>query len=36
VRFFIPSHLAYGSTGFRIIPPNADLVFDMEIVSIAE
>ena len=35
-RIFIPSHLGYGPTGFRIIPPNADLVFDMEIISIVE
>lgn len=35
VRLFIPSHLGWGSQGSRgVIPPNADVVFDLEIVSI--
>lgn len=34
IRVFIPSHLGYGSSGNRnVIPPNADLVFDLEIVA---
>lgn len=30
---FVPSHLAYGERGNRGIPPNTDLVFEIEIVS---
>lgn len=36
VRLFIPSHLGYGPQGGGPIPPNADLVFDLEIMGIAE
>ncbi|HET8737903.1 MAG TPA: peptidylprolyl isomerase [Pricia sp.] len=36
VRLFIPSHLGYGPQGTGPIPPNADLVFDLEITGIAE
>jgi len=38
VRVFIPSHLGYGPQGGArgAIPPNADLVFDLEITGIAE
>ncbi len=35
-RLFIPSHLGYGSQGTGPIPPNSDLVFDLEITGIAE
>ncbi len=34
-RVFIPSYLAYGPAGSRgVIPPNANLIFDMEIMGI--
>lgn len=36
VRVFIPSHLGYGPQGSGPIPPNSDLVFDLELVGIAE
>lgn len=36
VRVFIPAHLGYGPQGTGPIPPNADLVFDLEITGIAE
>ncbi|XLS30421.1 peptidylprolyl isomerase [Flavobacteriaceae bacterium M23B6Z8] len=33
-RIFIPSHLGYGSAGAgNVIPPDADLVFDLEIID---
>ncbi|MDX1272529.1 peptidylprolyl isomerase [Bizionia paragorgiae] len=36
-RAFIPAALAYGARGAgRVIPPNSDLVFDLEIVSLQE
>ncbi|MCB0374418.1 MAG: peptidylprolyl isomerase [Sinomicrobium sp.] len=37
VRLFIPSALGYGPTGSRnVVPPDADLVFDLEIVEIVK
>ncbi len=37
VRLFIPSHLGYGAQGAgNVIPPNANLVFDLEITGIAQ
>lgn len=35
-RVFIPPHLGYGAQGTGPIPPNADLVFDLEITGMAE
>lgn len=36
VRLYIPSHLGYGPQGMGPIPPNSDLVFEIELVSLAE
>ncbi|MEM7085433.1 MAG: peptidylprolyl isomerase [Bacteroidota bacterium] len=34
---FVPSHLAYGEQGIRgLIPPNSDLIFELELVEIFE
>ncbi len=36
VRLFIPSHLGYGPQGGGPIPPDADLIFDLEITGLAQ
>lgn len=36
VRLFIPSYLGYGPQGGGPIPPNADLIFDLEIIGLVE
>lgn len=36
IRLFIPSHLGYGQQGYGPVPPNTDLVFDLEITGIQE
>ena len=36
VRIFVPSHLGYGSQGNGPIPPEAELVFDLEITGITK
>ncbi len=37
VTIYIPAHLAYGERGIpNVIPPNSDLFFELELVSIVE
>jgi peptidylprolyl isomerase len=35
-RVFIPSYLGYGANGMGPIPPNSNLIFDLEIFGLAE
>ncbi|WP_188466475.1 peptidylprolyl isomerase [Bizionia arctica] len=35
-RVFIPSYLGYGANGMGPIPPNSNLVFDLEIMGLVE
>ena len=30
---FVPAHLGYGEQGARVIPPNADLIFELELME---
>ncbi len=36
IRLFIPPHLGYGNQGGGPIPPNSDLIFDLEMTKIVE
>jgi len=36
IRIFLPSHLGLGPQGGGPIPPNADLIFDLEIIGLKE
>ncbi len=36
IRVFIPPHLGYGAQGSGPIPPNSDMIFDLEITGIAQ
>lgn len=33
-RLYVPSDLAYGSTGTATIPPNSDLIFEIKLISV--
>jgi FKBP-type peptidyl-prolyl cis-trans isomerase len=34
-RLIVPARLAYGSRGTKLIPPNSELTYDVELVSVA-
>ena len=34
-RLIVPAKLAHGSRGTKLIPPNSELTFDVELVSVA-
>ncbi|MFM7845256.1 MAG: FKBP-type peptidyl-prolyl cis-trans isomerase, partial [Planctomycetota bacterium] len=34
-RLYVPSELAYGADGFGPVPPNAVLIFDLELLEVA-
>jgi len=36
VMLFIPSHLAYGPQGYGPIPPDTDLIYELEIINIVQ
>ena len=36
VMLFIPSHLAYGPQGYGSIPPDTELIFELEIINIVQ
>ena len=37
ITLFIPSHLGYGARGAGgVIPPNADIIFELELVEIVK
>ena len=36
VMLFIPSHLAYGPQGYGPIPPDTDLIYELEIINIIQ
>lgn len=35
-KLIVPAQLAYGSTGRRIVPPRATVIFDIEVVGLAD
>ena len=35
IRLFVPSNLGYGTKSVSKIPPNSDLVFEIEVIAIA-
>lgn len=34
IKLFVPSHLAYGSTGSGSVPPNTVLIFEIELIDV--
>jgi peptidyl-prolyl cis-trans isomerase A (cyclophilin A) len=34
MRLFIPSHMGWGAQGSGPIPPNSDVIFDVELTGI--